>query len=183
MKKKNVELVLGLFIIVVFGLTATFVFATETKDPVVKSYKLEEKYDNKVTTEKELPIVTNVTKTVKSSKNDTSYELAVVDGNVVLINLSTGVKRSVYSKGDAIGLAEVDYHYYDAQYVLLVTADGDVYANVYKSNQEDVRFVKVSSNANVKSLKVLETKHYFYEYPAVELYGITENDAWELIKL
>jgi hypothetical protein len=183
MKKKNVELVLGLFIIVVFTLTATFVFAQDTKDPIKRSYKLDDKYDAKTTSEKDLSIVSSVTKTVSTSKKDTSYELQVLNGNVVLINLSDGTKRSVYSKGDAIGLSEVDLYYYDTQYILVLTESGDVYANVYKSNEENVRFRLVSKGSDVKKIKVLETNHYFYEYPSVEIYGVTENNNWELIKL
>ena len=182
MKKKNVELVLGLFIVFVFAVTATLVFATDTREPIIqKSYKLEEKYDKKKTNEKDLTVVKNITKTVATK--GTSYELSIDKGNVYLTNLKTGSKRSVYSKGDAIGLSEVDLYYYDTQYVLVLTDTGDVYANVYKSSEEDVRFRLVSKGADVKSFRVLETNHHFYEYPAVELYGITESDNWELIKL
>ena len=182
MKKRNVELVLGLFIVFVFTVTATLVFATGTKEPVLKkSYKIEEQYDKKTTSEKDLSVVKNVTKT--DSKNGTSYELTVEDGNVYLTNLKNNKKRSVYSKGDAAGLAEVDLYYYDTQYILILSDSGDVYANVYKSNEEDVRFRLVSHDADIKSFKVLETNHYFYEYPAVELYGVSDNDNWELIKL
>jgi len=184
MKKvfENVFIAVGCFIVVVFTLTGTYVFA---KDPTVmenKSYYVESA-DEKDRVEKNLVLSESITKKVETSQNSIEYEFRIVNGNVILINLNNGSKSAVYSKGDAKALATVNYYYYDSEYVLIITEDGSLYANVYANNDYHVKFKKIKTNNKVNGLMVIERPQRFYEYPSVELYGIDPNGSWERIKM
>ena len=131
MKKvlENIIIVFGCVGLFVFMLTGTYVFA---KDPTVmeeKSYYVEAEKD-KDYFEKDLVLSNKVTKKVETAQNSIEYELQIINGNVILINLNNGSKSAVYSKGDAKYLTTVDY-YYDSAYVLIITEDGSLYTNIY----------------------------------------------------
>lgn len=184
MKKglENIIIVFGCIGIFVFMLTGTYVFA---KDPTImeeKSYYLEAE-QNKDFVENDLTLSNKITKKVETAQNSIEYELQIVNGNVILINLNNGSKSAVYSKGDAKYLATVDYYYYDSAYILIITEDGSLYTNIYSNNDYHVKFKKIKTVNDVVSLKVLEKKQRFYEYPSVELYGVNSEGSWERIKM
>ena len=184
MKKvlENIIIGFGLVGLFIFMLTGTYVFA---KDPTVmeeKSYYVEAEKD-KDYFEKDLVLSNKVTKKVETAQNSIEYELQIINGNVILINLNNGSKSSVYSKGDAKFLTTVDYYYYDSAYVLIITEDGSLYTNIYSNNDYHVKFKKIKTVNDVRSLKVLEKKQRFYEYPSVELFGVNSEGSWEKIKM
>ena len=179
---ENVVIAVGCFVVVAFTLTGTYVFA---KDPTVmeeKSYHVDGALE-KDSERKDLALSESITKKVESAQNSIEYELRIVNGNVILINLNNGSKSAVYTKGDAVGLTSVNYYYYDSEYVLIVTKDGSLYTNVYSNNDYHVKFKKIKTNNKVSGLMVLEKKQRFYEYPSVELYGIDPEGSWERIKM
>lgn len=179
---ENVAIGVGCFVVFVFTLTGTYVFA---KDPTVmedKSYHVEGQQE-KDRTQKNLDLSESITKKVETSQNSIEYEFRIVNGNVLLINLNNGSKSAVYTKGDALGLTTVNYYYYDSEYVLIVTKDGSLYTNVYPNSDYHVKFKKINTNNKVFGLMVLEKKQRFYEYPSVELYGIDSDGSWERIKM
>ena len=185
MKKflENIGIVFCCFAIFCFMLTGTFVFARDNKGVENKSYYVENvtKADNYK--EESIALSNKLSKKVETSKNSYEYEFEVVNGNVVLTNLNSGLKEAVYTKGDAKGLAQVNYYYYDAAYVLIVTENGDLYANIYSNNKNQVKFRKIKTNNKIESFKVVEKTQKFYEYPQVELYGLDKNGDLESIKL
>ena len=180
-KKFKYEIIMGLVFVFGFMLTATFVFAKD-KEPEIKkiNYRVQSnpKYNY---IEKEISLSKSIEKTV--SKNNETYKLSVSNGNVILTNTKTNRGRVVYSNGDARGLAEINYYYYDATYIVIVTNKGELYANVYKNNEADVYFRKVKLNNTINKLKVVEKELKFYEHPSIELFGLDDEDNWELIKL
>ena len=179
---ENIAICFCCVVVFCFMLTGTYVFA---KNPTIiekKSYHIE-KDENKDFKEIDLELSTKVSKKVETSQNSFDYEFRIIDGNVVLVNLNTGFKESVYSKGNAKALAVVDYYYYNSAYTLIITDDGSLYANLYTNNNSNIKFKKIKTNNKVSSLKVLEREQRFYEYPSVELYGVNSNGDWEKIKL
>ena len=99
---ENVAIGVGCFVVLVFTLTGTYVFA---KDPTVmedKSYHVEGQQE-KDRTQKNLDLSESITKKVETSQNSIEYEFRIVNGNVILINLNNGSKSAVYTKGDALG--------------------------------------------------------------------------------
>lgn len=178
-KKFKYEIMMGLVFVFGFMLTATFVFAKD-KEPEIKkiNYRVQSnpKYNY---TEKEISLV----KSIEKNSNGVTYKLSIVNGHVVLTNTKTNKDKVVYANGDARGLAEINYYYYDATYIVIVTRSGELYANVFKNNEEDVYFRKVKLNNTINKLKVVEKDLKFYEHPAIELFGLDDKDNWELIKL
>lgn len=181
-KIENISIVLGCIMIFGFMLTASLVFAQGKAPAPKKSYYVEKTASNDFI-EKDLELVTKMNKKVETAQNSFEYELDIINGNVVLINLDTGTKEAVYTKGDAKYLASVNFYYYDAAYILIITEDGSLYANIYTNNQNQIKFRKIKTNNKVTGLKVIERKLKFYEYPSVEVYGLNENNDWETIKL
>ena len=184
MKKflENVGIVLSIIVVITLIFSASYVFAKDEPTVEDKSYYVESSGKDGYS-EKELELSTSLTKKYENVKNSYEYELNVVDGNVVSTSASTGNKESIYSKGDAKYIGEVNYYYYDSKYIIIVTENGEIYANIYKSNQSKMKFRKVATNNKIKELKVVEKKQRFYEYPAVQLFGIDENGNEELIRL
>lgn len=170
--------------LVMFGcmLTATFVFADVKEETVRKSYYVENEESNPAI-EHNLELVTKLEKKVTNNRNQFNYSLEIVDGNVILTSLLNGSKEAVYSKGDAKYLTEVNFYYYDASFLLLITEDGSLYSNIYTSNDYRFKFRKIKTDNSVESLKVVETEQRFYEYPKVELYGVNKDNNTELIRL
>lgn len=179
---ENIAIGICCFIVFGFTLTGTYVFAKNTSKVENKSYYIE-KEENKDFTEKDIELTTKSSKNVETTQNKFEYEFQIVDGNVILVNLNNGFKESVYSKGDAKYLANVDYYFYDSLYTLIVTEDGSLYANIYTNNNSKIKFKKIKTNNKISGLKVIEKKQRFYEYPSVELYGVNSNGDWERIKL
>lgn len=184
MKKlfENIAIVLGCFIIFGFMLTGTYVFAKNPSPLEKKSYYIERETSNDFV-EKEIELTTVLSKKVETAQNSYEYQVKIVNGNVVLINLNTGFKESVYSKGNAKFLAQVDYYYYDSTYILIITDEGEIYANIYSNNQSQIKFRKIKTNNNIVELKIIEKQQRFYEYPSVEIYGVNSKGDWERIKL
>lgn len=170
--------------IIVFGfmLTGTYVFAKNPSKIEKKSYYIA-KEENKDFIEKDIELTTKLSKKVETSQNKFEYEFQIVDGNVILVNLNNGFKESVYSKGDAKFLAQVDFYFYDSAYTLIITEDGTLYANIYTNNNSKIKFKKIKTNNKISKLKVLEKEQRFYEYPSVEIFGVNSNGDWEKIKL
>ncbi len=183
MKKllENTAIVLGCISIFSVMLTFTIVFAKDTNGIQNKSYYIEMSSANDFI-ESDLNLVKSLTRKVENYNDTNEYKLEIQKGNVVEINLQNGKKSSVYSKGNAKYLAEVNYYYYDSKYILIITEDGDLYANIYKSGEPKVKFRKVKTSQKISSLKVLERKQKFYEYPSVEVYGTDSGDNWSIIK-
>ena len=131
----------------------------------------------------DLTLTNKISKKVETSKKKVEYSVEISKGNVIVKNKNTGKKTTVYRKGNAKGLAQVNYYFYDATYILMVTEDGTLYANVYSSDKEDVKFRKIKMNMKVNSLMIRETVKRFYEYPIVSLYGVDKEGNWEIAKL
>lgn len=184
MKKNydNITIFFGFLIVFTCMLTATFVFAKDDDGLLKKSYQIEKK-ENVNYTEKELTLTNKLSKTVVVNGIATNYELEVVNGNVVQTNLDTGEKEAIYAKGDAAKISEVNYYYYNAAYILIVTEDGTLYSNVYKSSEDKTHFVRIKTNNEIQGLKVVEKTIQFYEYPSVELYGVNIKGDWEKIRI
>ncbi len=184
MKKvlENVGIVFCCFVIFGFMLTGTFVFARDVKGVENKSYYVENKTKADNYKEETITLSNKLTKKVETSKNSYEYELEIINGNVVLTNLNSGLKEAVYTKGNAKGLAQVNY-YYDAEYILVVTDNGELYTNIYSNKKNQVKFRKVKTNNKIESFKVVEKTQRFYEYPQVQLYGLNEDGDLELIRL
>ncbi len=186
MKKvlENVGIVLCFAIIIGFMFTGSMAFASEPKyDTTNKSYYF--KRDEKSLNYHNIDLVMsdNLLKKVESSRSSVEYKLIIKDGNVYSDNLNDGSRTIVYSKGDAKALAQVDFYYYNSAYVLIVTEDGSLYANLYTNNDYRVKFKKIKTNNRVTKLTTTETEKRFYDYPIVELYGVDQDGNWELIKL
>lgn len=181
-KIENISIVLGCVMIFGFMLTASLVFAQGNAPAPKKSYYVEKTSANDFI-EKDIKLVTKMNKKVETAQNSFEYELEIINGNVVLIDLDTGSKEAIYTKGDAKYLASVDFYYYDAAYTLIITADGNLYSNIYTDNQNKIKFRKINTNNKVTGLKVIERELKFYEYPSVEVYGLNDNKDWEMIKL
>lgn len=179
---ENVAIGICCAIIFCFMLTGTYVFAKNPAKIAKKSYHIT-KEENEDFKEIDLELKTKLAKKVETSQNSFEYEFQIKDGNVILVNLNNGFKESVYSKGNAKYLAVVDYYFYDSAYTLIITDDGNIYANIYTNNSSNVKFKKIKTNNKVSGLKVLEREQRFYEYPSVELYGVSPNGDWERIKL
>ena len=184
MKKflENAGIVLSIVIVLTLIFSASYVFAKDEPSVEKKSYYVDSSANDGYT-ERELGLSTKLTKKYENIKNSYEYELSVVDGNVISTSVATGNKESIYSKGDAKYIGEVNYYYYDSKYIIIVTENGEVYANIYKSNQSKMKFRKIATKNKVKDLKVTEKKQRFYEYPSVQLIGIDEEGNEELIKL
>lgn len=178
----NIRIIMGCIMIFSLMLTATFVFAKDNELPIRKSYYIEKIADNNYE-EKELALVNNLNKTVIGEYDGKSYDLQIVDGNVILKDIATDLTRTIYDLGDAKYLSEVNLYYYNASYILIVTEKGELYANIYKSNDENIEFRKINLKNKIHSLKVIERKIAFYDDPSVELYGLNEDGHWEIIKL
>ena len=183
MKKilENTGIVLGISIVLGLMFTGSLAFA-EPKVNTNKSYYVE-KTENLNYTQSDIELTTKLTKKVETKKSSTEYSVEIDNGNVVLKNVNTGKNLKVYKKGDAKYLAQVDYHFYDTQYILIITDKGAVYANVYPNSSYDVKFRKIKMNMKVDKLMVRETNKRFYEYPIVSLFGIDKDGNWEAIKL
>lgn len=183
MKKfENVKIVLGCIMIFCCMLTATFVFAQGENNNIPKSYYVEKEEDDS-SVEKNLELSTTLSKERVTNSNTYDNKLEIINGNVILIDTLTGKKTSVYSKGNAKSLAEVDYYYYNTSYILIITEEGEIYSNIYASSEGKYKFRKVKTNTKIESLKVVETEKKYFEYPSVTLYGLNENSDWELIRM
>lgn len=183
MKKvmENTAIVLGCISIFAVMLTVTIVFAKDTNNIQRKSYYVEMASANDFI-EKDLDLVTSLDKKVETYKDSDEYTLEIQKGNVVQINLKDGSKSSVYSKGDAKYLTEVNYYYYDSKYIFVISEKGDLYVNVYKSGESKVKFRKIATNSKISSMKIVEKNQKFYAYPSVEVYGLDKDENLELIK-
>ena len=179
---ENVGIALSAIIVIALMLSGSFVFAQDKTTVEEKSYHVEEK-KNDGYLEKDVELSTKFIKKFENSKNSYEYELSVVNGDVISKSLSTGNIEKIYSKGDAKYIAELNYYYYDSKYIVIITENGELYANIYKSNQSQIKFRKVKTNNKVNSIKVVETTQKFYTNPAVKVFGINENGDWELIRL
>ncbi len=183
MKKilENTGIVLGISIVLGLMFTGSLAFA-EPKVKTNKSYYVE-KTENVNYTQSDLELSTKLTKKVETEKNTTEYSVEISKGNVILKNVNTGKKLKVYKKGNAKYLAQVDYYFYDTQYILIITDNGAVYANVYPNSSYDVKFRKIKMNMKVDKIMTRETNKRFYEYPIVSLFGVDKDGNWEAIKL
>ena len=179
---ENVGIALSAIIVIALMLSGSFVFAQDKTVIEDKSYHVSE-HENDGYIEKDIELKDKFIKKFENSKNSYEYELSVVDGNVISKSLNTGNTEKIYSKGDAKYITELNYYYYDAKYIIIITENGELYANVYKSNQSKMKFKKVKTNNKVKGIKVVETTQRFYEHPAVKVFGVNENGDWELIRL
>ena len=177
----NFGIVLSILTVLTLLLTGTYVFASEPKQILHKSYYIEKKH-NANYTEKYLNLSTSVTKKIESSSVSYEYSLDIKDGNVVATNVNNGKKETVYKKGNAKYITSINY-YYNCEYIVIITDDGSLYANVYSNNQDLTKFRKVKMNNKVSKIVVHETKKRFYEYPIVEVFSIDENNNVEAIKL
>lgn len=185
MKKvlENVGIVLCFAIIIGFMFTGSLAFASEPKYKDNKSYYF--KKDEKSLNYHNIDLVLSdsLLKKVETSKSSIEYRLDIIDGNVISTNLNDGSKTKVYSKGNAKSLAQVDYYYYNSAYTLIVTDNGELYANVYQNNDYRVKFRKIKTDKKIEKLTTTETEKRFYDYPSVELYGVDLDGNWEPIKL
>lgn len=182
MKKflENVCIVLSSIIVIALMLSGSYVFAQNKTTIEEKSYYVEsDSRDGYM--EHDLELSTTLTKSYESVKNSYEYDLSIVNGNVISTSTTTGKKEAIYAKGDAKYIGEVNYYYYDAKYIVVLTEDGDLYVNLYKSNQNNIKFKKVNTKNKIKSLRISEKKQRFYEYPAVQLYGVSESGDMEKI--
>ena len=179
---ENVGLALSAIIVVALMLSGSFVFAQNKNVIEEKSYHVDA-HEKDGYIEKDIELSTSLIKKYENSKNSYEYELSVVNGNVISKSLNTGYTEKIYSKGDAKYITELNYYYYDSKYIIIITEDGELYANIYKSNQNKIKFRKIKTNNKVKGIKVVETTQRFYEYPAVQVFGLNEKGDWELIRL
>jgi len=179
---ENIGIALSAVIVLALMLSGSFVFAQDKTTVEEKSYHVEDN-KNDGYLEKDIELTNKFIKKFENSKNSYEYELSIVNGNVVSKSLSTNNVETIYSKGDAKYLAELNYYYYDSKYIVIITENGELYANVYKSNQSQIKFRKVKTNNKVRSIKVIETTQRFYAYPAVKVFGVNDNGDWELIRL
>lgn len=175
----NMRIVFSCAAIFCCMLTATFVFAQDKGVIAKKSYYVEKTVDNNYV-EKNLDLKKSINKTVVNEYEGKTYTLSIKDGDVVATD-NNNFNTVIYDKGDAKYLSEVNLYYYDTAYILIVTEQGELYANIYKSSDENVQFRKLDVN-NIQKLKVIE-RETLYEYPSVELYGLDNNDKWGIIKL
>ena len=179
---ENVGLALSAIIVIALMLSGSFVFAQNKNVIEEKSYHVDA-HENDGYVEKDIELSTSMIKKFENSKNSYEYQLSVVDGNVISKSMNTGHTEKIYSKGDAKYITELNYYYYDAKYIVIITENGELYANIYKSNQSQMKFKKIKTNNKVRGIKVVETTQRFYEYPAVKVFGLNDNGDWELIRL
>lgn len=179
---EDVGIILSAIIVIALMLSGSLVFAQNKTSVEEKSYYVDSQ-ENKGYVEKNIELSTSLIKKFENSKNSYEYELSVVDGNVISKSLNTGRTEKIYSKGDAKYIAELNYYYYDSKYIVIITEKGELYANIYKSSQNNIMFKKIKTNNKVFGIKVIETSQRFYEYPAVKVFGVNENGDWELIRM
>lgn len=179
---RNFGLVLGLILVFCGMLTGTIVFADTEETVEKKSYYVEAEVTND-SIEKDLELVNSLEKKVTTKNTKLNYRLDIEEGNVILTNLDSNKTKKIYSKGNAKYITEVNFYYYDATYLLIITEDGSLYSNIYSSVEDEIKFRKIKTNNKVTSMKVVETTQRFYEHPKVELFGLNETGDWELIRL
>lgn len=175
-------IVLGLSISLGLLFTGTFAFATEPKYNSNMSYhvKKDEVMDY---AQNNLELTTKIKKKVETKNKSEEYIVEISKGNVIVKNKNTGKKTTAYRKGNAKYLSQVNFYFYDATFILMITDDGKLYANVYSSDKKDVKFRKIKMNMKVESLMIRESVKRFYEYPIVSLYGVDKDGNWEIAKL
>lgn len=147
-----------------------------------KSFYIEKKDETGVL-EIDPELTTSIEKDGTNDKGSFSYRLDIVNGNVIKTNELTGGRDFVYDGGNALYLSEVNYYYYGAAYIVIITDNGDLYSNVYTNSEGIHEFRKVNTNSPVASLKVLEHELKYSEYPNVEVYGVDASGNWELIRM
>lgn len=147
-----------------------------------KSFYIEKKDETGVL-ELEPKLTTSLEKDGTNGKDSFSYKLEIINGNVVKTNDLTGDVSFVYEGGNAQYLTEVNYYYYGATYIVIITDNGDLYSNAYATGEGLLAFRKVRTNSPVTSIKVLEHELKYSEYPNVEVYGVDAGGNWELIRM
>lgn len=147
-----------------------------------KSFYIEKKDETGVL-EVDPRLTTSMEKEGTVGKDSFSYRLDIVRGNVIKTNELTGGRSVVYDGGNAQYLSEVNYYYYGATYIVIITDNGDLYSNVYTNNEGIHEFRKVETNNPIVKLKVLEHELKYSEYPNVEVYGVDVAGNWELIRM
>lgn len=177
----NFGIILSLITVFTLLFTGTFVFASEPKTVLNKSYYVEKKQADNYT-EKYLELSNKLSRKIETSKASYEYSLKIVDGNVIATNLNTNKKETVYKKGNAKYLSSINY-YYNCEYTVIITEDGTLYANVYSNSQDAMKFRKIKTDNKISKIMVHETVKRFYDYPIVEVFGVDEKGNWESIKL
>ena len=177
----NFGIIMSLIVVFTLLLTGTYVFASEPKTVLNKTYYIEKKQDANYS-EKYLDLSNKITRKIETSKVSFEYSLEIVDGNVIATNLNTNKKETVYKKGNAKYLTSINY-YYNCEYTVIITDDGTLYANVYSNSKDLTKFRKIKTDNKISKIMVHETKKRFYEYPIVEVFGVDTEGNWESIKL
>ena len=109
-KFKNLRIIIGCVALFICMLTATFVFAKDNGSVVKKSYYVEKAANNNSVV-KPVEYVTSVNKEVTINHRTNQYRLEIENGNVVLTNFAKGTQKTVYGKGNAKYLAEVNLYF------------------------------------------------------------------------
>ena len=173
----HIRIVTGCITIFFCMLTASLVFAKGDEIITKKSFYRPVASNNEY-------VDKNIVDTIeKTTTSGITYDVQIVDGNVIQKNVNTNTSSKIYTKGDAKYLAEVNYYFDDACYILVTTEDGDLYANVYKNNEDKAEFRKINTNFDIDNLKVREKELGFYDYPDVSLFGQEQDGKWKEIKL
>ena len=183
-RSNKIKIFLGIIAICTCMLTVTFVMASsKNKEAIHPNYYLGKVADDRYSS-KDLVFKSTIKKEVTNNNRVKNYQLKVQNGNVYLINTSNGSKKVVYSKGNAKYLTEVNLYYYDTAYALIITDSGELYANIYRSNEENIMFRKIKTKTRINKLVALEyTFSSFKLYPRVQLYNVDPFGGRELIKL
>ncbi len=178
----HIRIVTGCMAIFFCMLTASFAFVQKEDVITKKSYFIAPASNNEYE-EKSIDLVDVVDRTVRVDGLVKNYQVKIKEGKVVQVDLDTGKEMKVYDKDNAQFLVEVNFYYYDSAYILMITDDGQLYTNIYKSSNDPIKFRKVETSTPVKKMKVIERDLKFYEYPNVELYATNDDENWEKIKL